>query len=162
MRNITYVDGDATRPLIAKGRNAVIPHVVNSEGGWGGGTMFTGAVSRRWLAPEHEYREWYRRQVNWEMGAVQMVPVEPRIVVANMLCQVGYKSEQNPHPLRYPALVVAWQEVVQYAKEENADLHFPKLGTARAGGDWDTISEIILQNTPDDVGLTCYRFVHTR
>ena len=157
MRDITYLEGDATRPLIRRGRNAVIAHVVNSCGGWGSGLgMFTGALSRRWPEPEHEYREWYARQRDWEMGAVLFVKVEPRIVVANMLCQHGYRRQDNPVPLKYPALAIAWDEVVHYAAEQRADVHFPKLGTVRAGGDWSIISEILQRDVPDGVNLFCY------
>jgi len=159
MQRIETRSGDACRPIIGRGRNAIIAHVVNDRGGWGRGNMFTGSISNRWPEPEHEYREWFNKQVDWEMGAVQFVRVDPRIVVANMLSQVGYKSDSNPCPLSYPALVLAWGEVVAYAQEHRADIHFPKFGAGLAGGDWDIISEIIERDTPSDVGLFCYTLV---
>ena len=90
------------------------------------------------------------------MGTVQFVPVDPRIVVANMLCQYGYKAADNPVPLKYPALAIAWDEVVHYAAENQADVHFPRIGTVRGGGDWSIICEILQRDVPDGVDLFCY------
>jgi len=157
MRTIVYREGDATQPLIARGRCAVIAHAVNHLGGWCNSCVLTGDISRRWPAVEREHRAWHRGQIDWEMGAVQFVPVDPRIVVATMLCLYGNKNDANLCPLRYPALVIAWQEVVEYALEQKADIHIPKLGAWRAGSDWSKICEILERDTPDDVGLFCYR-----
>ncbi len=154
MQKIQYRKGDASYPSVALDRRCIIPHIVNSAGKWGKG--FVKSLSARWDQPEKAYRDWFHNFKDFEMGAVQFVPIAPRWWVANMLCQVGVRSNQNPHPIRYPALVVAWNEVAQYALEHQADLHFPKIGAGLAGGDWEIISEIIERDTPDAVGLVCY------
>src|SRR4051794_40231059 len=93
MATIKYLIGDATQPQ-AKG-NKVIAHVCNDLGGWGKG--FVLAVSKRWDEPEAGYRAWHRdRSKNdFGLGAVQLVPVEPYIWVANMVAQRGMKTGSN-------------------------------------------------------------------
>ena len=81
---ITYLKGDATQPLpsIPNTGTRIITHVVNSAGGWGRG--FVVAISRRWDAPERDYRQWYRSKQGFALGAVRMVNVEPELWVANI------------------------------------------------------------------------------
>ena len=67
MNNIQYIKGDATQPT--GNGNKIIVHVCNDIGGWGKG--FVMALSKRWKAPEQEYRNWYVSQDGFELGAVQ-------------------------------------------------------------------------------------------
>jgi hypothetical protein len=51
---ITFLTGDATFP---EGDGPkLIAHIVNDRGGWGHG--FVVAISKRWKAPEKQYRDW--------------------------------------------------------------------------------------------------------
>src|SRR5262245_49475582 len=82
---IHYRVGDATRPEGSGAR--VIAHVCNDVGAWGAG--FVLAVSRRWKAPEEAYRRAFKEGGGLALGAVQFVPVEPDLTVANMVAQKG-------------------------------------------------------------------------
>lgn len=157
MQKIQYRKGDASYPSVALDRRCIIPHIVNARGKWGRG--FVTSLSARWPRAEQAYRDWHASQRDWEMGAVQFVPVAPRWFVANMLCMAALRGYGNPTPLSYPAFVVAWHEVVEYSELMKADLHFPKIGAGLAGGDWSKISEIIERDTPDVVGLFCYELL---
>lgn len=83
----TYIRGDTTAPSV-KGVK-IIAHVCNDIGGWGEG--FVLALSRRWSEPEAAYRAWHRGRASDDFapGAVQLVPVERYVQVANMIGRRG-------------------------------------------------------------------------
>src|SRR5690242_7451886 len=93
MSEITYIRGDATAPS-AKGVK-VIAHVCNDIGGWGKG--FVLALSRRWPEPEAAYRAWHRDRASndFGLGAVQVVPVDRYVWVANMIGQRGIRWDRG-------------------------------------------------------------------
>ena len=80
---VAYVIGDATAPSGAGPK--IIVHVCNDVGGWGRG--FVVSLSRRWLAPESDYRRWFREvgPEQFEIGRVQLVPFEDEVLVANLV-----------------------------------------------------------------------------
>ena len=80
-KDITYTKGDATRP--AGAGNKIIVHICNDIGGWGKG--FVMAVSKRWLEPEQQYRQWHQSKQNFALGEVQFVQVDLDTWVANMI-----------------------------------------------------------------------------
>lgn len=59
----------------------VITHICNDIGGWGKG--FVLALSKKWKMPEEAYRQWYKSQEEFTLGAVQFVNVENELYVAN-------------------------------------------------------------------------------
>jgi hypothetical protein len=85
MAAIHYHLGDATVPT-GEG-NKIIAHICNDIGCWGAG--FVVALSRRWAAPEEEFRRWHaeREQNDFALGAVQFVQVATDLLVANMIGQ---------------------------------------------------------------------------
>ena len=138
---ITYLKGDATSPQ-AKGVK-LICHVCNDLGGWGKG--FVLAVSRRWAAPEEEYRAWHagRSGNDFELGAVQFVQVEPYVWVANMIAQRGVKQGSSGPPIRYAALAECLRKVGDKALELGASVHMPRIGCGLAGGKWSEVEPLI-------------------
>src|SRR5947209_4653384 len=142
MATIKYVKGDATQPQ-ARG-NRIIAHVCNDLGGWGKG--FVLAVSKRWPGPEAAYRAWHRgRSKNdFGLGAVQLVQVEPYIRVANMVAQRGMKTGSNGPPIRYDALRACLEKLAFEAKGLGASVHMPRIGCGLAGGRWEQVEPIIL------------------
>lgn len=142
---ISYVCGDATQPQDGGGVR-IIAHCVNDQGCWGKG--FVIALSRRWAAPEREYRRWHRDaglpSLPFELGQVQMVGVAPSIFVANLIGQVGIhrKREELP-PVRYQALRQGLGRIAEHARRMNASVHMPRIGAGLAGGDWGVIARII-------------------
>ncbi|SMO55865.1 O-acetyl-ADP-ribose deacetylase (regulator of RNase III), contains Macro domain [Chryseobacterium rhizoplanae] len=141
MKIIQYVKGDATRPN-AEG-NIIIAHICNDIGGWGKG--FVLAVSKRWEAPEKEYRNWHRLRSknNFALGEIQLVQVEKYIYIANIIGQKGIKTGSNGVPVRYDAIEKALEKLSDEALQLNASIHMPRIGCGLAGGKWEEIEPII-------------------
>lgn len=139
MTKIKYTFGDATQPQ-GEGRK-MIAHVCNDIGAWGSG--FVLALSRRWSEPEAAYRELKLEELT--LGSVHIVPVEDDIVVANMIGQHNIRTqvEDGTPPIRYAALVHALEHINQICIAGNMSLHMPKIGSDRAGGNWEFISKLI-------------------
>jgi len=153
MKPITYLKGDATSPQ-AKGTKLIV-HVCNDLGGWGKG--FVLAVSKRWPEPEKEYRAWHRERAknNFGLGAVQFVQVKSDVWVANMIGQHGMKTGSSGPPVRYDAIQKCLAQVTQKAKEIDASVHMPRIGCGLAGGKWEKIEPIILQELSEQ-GVSAY------
>jgi O-acetyl-ADP-ribose deacetylase (regulator of RNase III) len=121
--DIVYVIGDSTRPQGTGAR--IIVHVCNDLGRWGKG--FVLALSARWAEPEARYREWSRGQAE----------------VPFALGQHGIRKAGNAPPIRYEAVRAGLATVAQFAQAHNATIHMPRIGTGLAGGDWESISQLI-------------------
>ena len=139
---INYTTGDATQPVGAG--NRIIVHICNDVGGWGRG--FVLALSNRWKEPEMKYREWATSKVNFELGEVQFVQVEPTIWVANLIGQRDTKpGKDGAPPVRYDAIRTGLAKVSAFAREISASVHMPRIGCGLAGGTWDNIEPCIEQ-----------------
>ncbi|SIS91750.1 O-acetyl-ADP-ribose deacetylase (regulator of RNase III), contains Macro domain [Chryseobacterium ureilyticum] len=141
MKTIQYIKGDATVPQ-TKGIK-IIAHICNDIGGWGKG--FVLAVSKRWEAPEKEYRNWhrFRSKNNFALGEIQIIQVEKYIYVANMIGQKGIKTGSNGVPVRYEAIEKCLETLSNEALSLNASIHMPRIGCGLAGGKWTEIEPII-------------------
>lgn len=167
-KSITYIKGDATLP-VGDGKKYIV-HVCNDIGGWGRG--FVLALSNKWESPEKKYREWNRNgfyelpdmsKCKFELGNIQVVPVEDNLSVINMIGQHGcYPTVVNGEkiqPIRYEALKECLHKVTKLAKANNVSVHMPMIGAGLAGGDW-TVIEGIINNTliQSGVDTTVYIF----
>ena len=157
---IRYVKGDATRPAGESPR--IIVHVCNDVGGWGKG--FVLALSKRWTAPEWEYRAWYRAKesedgIPFALGQVQLVQVEDRLWVANLIGQTGLDWAEERPPIRYEAIRDGLRRVREAAQDLDASVHMPRIGCGLAGGTWDEIGPIVEEELDAaGVGVTVYDF----
>lgn len=152
---INYIIGDATEPQ-GEGMK-IIPHVVNSGGGWGSG--FVLAVSKKWKQPEAAYRMWFKDKETFKLGETQIVPVDKDLVVANMIGQVMGYIDGLP-PVRYEAIREALKKVKNYCILNSASMHAPMFGSSLAGGDWKVIEQIIKEEIcAYDIPVTIYEFV---
>lgn len=157
---IEYVRGDATYPR--QDEVGLIIHICNDRGGWGRG--FVLALSKRWSAPETEYRRWHRTDLNsqgepFELGNIQCVQVSPSLSVINMIAQTGYgKNNRALHkssepdatpPIRYDALEKCLEKVAIIARELGASVHMPRIGCGLAGASWDLIEPIVVRQLSD-------------
>ena len=142
MTTTCLIKGDATRPR-AKG-NRIIAHVCDDLGGWGQG--FVLAVSKRWPGPLEAYRAWHRGRSgnDFDLGASQVVPVEPYIWVANLVAQRGMKTGSNGPPIRYESVRKCLGRLAAEALRLEASVHMPRIGCGLAGGRWDEIEPITL------------------
>ena len=158
MAELKYLEGDATYP-VGDGLK-VIPHVCNNIDKWGAG--FVLALNKRWTEPEFKYHQ--RNYQN--LGDIEIVPVENDIVVINMIGQHGVITD-NPlvPPIRYSAIITALEKVQKYCQMKKdmgveVSVHMPKIGSDRAGGDWELIEHIII-NTLVAEGTDVYVYVYT-
>lgn len=140
MPQIHYKTGDATLPR-GEGRS-IIAHICNDLGAWGKG--FVLAVSSRWATPESAYRDWFAQKTpRFELGAVQLVEVNERILVANMIAQHGIRGTKKAPPIRYDALRSCLESLAEDAVRLGASIHMPRIGCGLAGGKWEKIEPII-------------------
>jgi O-acetyl-ADP-ribose deacetylase (regulator of RNase III) len=157
MNKITYLKGDATSPQ-APG-NKIICHICNDVGGWGKG--FVLALSRRWKEPEWAYRDCYRGRAenDFTLGAVQVVYVESRLWVANMIAQRGMKQGSGGPPIRYGALAECLEQLGEKAIELEASVHMPRIGCGLAGGKWSEVEPLIEKHLCEkSIAVTVYDF----
>ncbi|MGZ0237088.1 macro domain-containing protein [Streptomyces sp. CPS1] len=143
MPEITFVRGDATTPS-GKGPK-IIAHVCNDIGGWGKG--FVLALSCRWPEPERAYRAWHRDRPHndFGLGAVQLVQVDPRTWVANMVGQRGIRTGGNGVPVRYDAIDTALTGLATHALALGASVHMPRIGCGLAGGKWSRVEPLVTE-----------------
>jgi O-acetyl-ADP-ribose deacetylase (regulator of RNase III) len=143
---LKYVTGDATDPQ-GDGIKFIV-HCCNNLGIWGAG--FVLAVSKRWPKAEAAYRTWdaecRARGETLPLGQVQLVEVEPDIWVFNLIGQegVGPKRDGTP-PINYHAIHQGLFIVENAAKIVGASVHMPRMGAGLAGGDWNRIEQIIVE-----------------
>ena len=151
--NLHYLKGDATQPQ-AEGIK-IIAHICNDVGGWGKG--FVMAISKRWKAPETEYRNWYKNRFNsnFQLGEIQIIQVEKELYVANMIAQRSLKGKSNAIPIRYEAVEKCLKKLAVEAEYLNASIHMPRIGCGLAGGKWENI-EPIIKNCLEPLNIETY------
>ena len=165
MTCISYIDGDATKPHGQD--NRLIIHCCNNEGGWGAG--FVLALNKKWASPLISYKRWSQqkqqlKQNNFKLGNIQIVPVADGIAVANMIGQhkCVTDSKGNP-PIRYKAIRKCLKKIAKYCKANNVSVHAPKFGADLAGGDWNVIEQIIIDELcKKNIPVTVYNFKPTQ
>jgi len=136
---LTYLTGDATAPA---DRPAVIAHICNDVGGWGAG--FVLALSAKWSEPERNYRAWHASGDGFDLGATQVVIVEPGLYVANMIAQHDVVATGGVPPIRYDALRTALLDLDEKVAPETT-VHMPRIGCGLAGGTWDRVVTLVAE-----------------
>jgi O-acetyl-ADP-ribose deacetylase (regulator of RNase III) len=140
---INYLTGDATLPIKTP---AIIAHICNSVGGWGSG--FVIAVTKRFgKGPENDYRNWYKNGPYFALGKIQLVPVQGKILVANMIAQKGVGGIK---PLDLTALETCLGTLYEITKDSVFTVHMPRIGCGLAGGTWEEVEPIILRTMTVD------------
>jgi hypothetical protein len=90
------------------------------------------------------------------LGAVQFVPAEAGVLVANMIGQHGYRPSSTP-PVRYEAIGSALATVADRALQRRASVHMPRIGCGLAGGRWELVEPLIVDKlTRRGVPVTVY------
>jgi O-acetyl-ADP-ribose deacetylase (regulator of RNase III) len=153
---IRFLAGDATAPADAGPK--MIVHVCNDLGKWGKG--FVLAISRRWKEPERVYKAAFAAETRPGLGDVQFVPVEPAVVVANLVGQHGVatRASKTP-PVRYDAIRDGLEKVAARARALGASVHMPRIGCGLAGGEWARVEPLIVETLcAADIAVTVYDF----
>ena len=100
-----------------------------------------------------------RATTDFGLGAVQFVPVEPYIWVANLVGQHGLKGSTKLPPIRYDAVEQGLAKVGEKALELGASVHMPRIGCGLAGGTWERIEPLIIKTLCEKgVPVTVYDF----
>lgn len=118
------------------------------------------AISNKWKEPEAEYRNWFASKDNFELGQVQFVQVEENLWVANLIGQHKiHKGANGEPPVRYEAIQQGMTQVAKKAIELGASVHMPRIGCGLAGGKWEKIEPILLEElTAQELETTVYDF----
>lgn len=160
---IKYTVGDATNPQ-GSGRK-IIAHVCNDVGAWGAG--FVLALSAEACYPEEEYRYWHWQKGHnlpaelvlnpFELGQIQFASFDkPDVFVCNMIAQAGIGHDNGP-AIRYEALRHCLRKLGTAAHAAQATVHMPRIGCGLAGGTWDQVQPIILQEiSANNIEVTVY------
>ena len=150
--DINYIQGDLFQNLPVINGRIYIPHIVNNLGAIGAG--FSNPLIRKWPQVRADYRAWFEGRLSdmpkFGLGEAQFIEVQtnPSIVVVNMVGQNGLISRANPHPIKYDALEKCLDAVGEHVENfvlagNEVEIHAPKFGSERAGGDWDQIEPLV-------------------
>jgi O-acetyl-ADP-ribose deacetylase (regulator of RNase III) len=154
--SVREVDGNALEPR-GSGRKLLVHVVPNTTNVWGG-RGFASELRRKfpdsWSRFRSETVGAHRAPL---LGDVFVAPISDDIVVAHMVAQHGIGPSKNQR-LRYSALSQCLQTVRERAKEMNATVHMPRIGTGHGGADWEVIRELIAEELVDKgIQTTVYR-----
>lgn len=154
---IRYLKGDVTAPA-DDGGVRVITHICNDVGGWGPKDhSVASAISKRWAAPEAEYRTQFVEGPGLKLGEVQLVDVGDKLWVANCIAQHLYRRPGNLHPFKYTAFEACCNFLVKSFVGKNASFHMPKVGCGLGGADWHTVEHIIQRTLIEaELAVTVY------
>lgn len=121
----------------------IIAHVVpDSSLAWGG-KGFAGTVKQRFPHVWHDFRnQALAHGTPLQLGSSFITRPDSDLSFFHMVAQRGYGPSSSPR-IRYTALETCLQQLADNAKEQNAAIQMPRIGTGYAGGDWEVISELI-------------------
>ena len=139
-----YHTGNAAIPLQSP---ILIIHIVNGQGKWGKGFIL--ALSKRYSEAEKSYLSWSKDLQAFELGNVDFYQVDPfeKVYMGNMLAQEYIKRnkyDQNQY-LSYENLKKCLSKVADFALVNRLSVQCPLIGSGLAGGDWNLISEILIE-----------------
>ena len=139
-RIIRYVHGNILEPK--NGGDRIICQMVNDKAmKWGGGVARQ-VASKFPDAEAHYSKEILQVPRSERLGRVVFSHLNPKLQIASIVAQQGFGRSLFPR-IRYSALERGLEQVAQRAIESNASVHMPRIGTGVAGGEWDTVQEMI-------------------
>jgi len=134
------IKGDATRPRGSGPR--ILAHNINDKAmSWGFG--FAGAIATKWPKAEKSFREKvFKDKAMLRLGNTFNTEVEEQLWTFQMVCQHGYGRSSTTR-LRYSALKTCLDELARFAREREATVHMPRLGTGYGGANWEIVADLI-------------------
>jgi O-acetyl-ADP-ribose deacetylase (regulator of RNase III) len=154
VQGIRIVRGDATRPV--RDGPVIIAHVVNDVARRWGGHGFASSLGRRLRSAREDYAAWAGEAGHRQLGAVHVAEVEDGLWVASMVAQAGYGESKRPR-LRLPALRDCLEALAGAARERDASVHMPPIGTGQGATPWPRVRDLILEELVErDVSVTVY------
>lgn len=115
-----------------------VAHQVNARGAFGKG--FAASLARAFPEARQAYLRAHRKH-GWQLGQILPIQVGPDRWVIHVCGQDDYGSG-GPHT-DYQALREGLQKVYQFTEKRNLRVALPRLGSGRAGGDWEPVRSII-------------------
>jgi hypothetical protein len=144
------------------GSSIIIPHVCNNINVFDGG--FAAALADKYPETKVNYHLLGVSFLKNNLGYTQFIEVfnnqnyGHKLIIANMIAQNGLKKHNNNRPLNYIALSKCMLSVSLYVKAmqiKNKEytgkwtIHCPKFGSGLAGGNWNFISDLIVDAWKD-------------
>jgi len=166
---INYTVGDLMDTKPVGNKSVIIAHCCNNKGGWGSGVVL--AISKKWKLPEQSYRRWASgdrtpflsqdvkndSMPKFQLGNIQVVEVEDKIHVANMIAQHDVCFYGDIPPIRYDRLRQCFNKLAKAAKELDAYVALPRLGCGLAGGSWAVVEGLIKETlVPKGIKVIVY------
>jgi Zn-dependent peptidase ImmA (M78 family)/O-acetyl-ADP-ribose deacetylase (regulator of RNase III) len=137
------VRGDASEPFGVEPK--LLLQVVNDQAlVWGGG--FAKQARKKWPKAQSDFRRWAYDRRNLKLGNIHSVRVRDDLTLVSLICQRGFGASMSGPRLRYGSLFSALEKVGELAKQKNAAVHMPRIGTGEAGGSWNLIEGIIRES----------------
>lgn len=151
LKPISILNGNILEPR--NGGQKIICQLVNDKAvTWGGGVARK--MAGRFPDAEEQFKERiFHLSRSERLGRVIFSKASDEITVASLIAQEGYGPSLFPR-IRYTALKHCLEVVTQRAKEIDASIHMPRIGTGSAGGDWGTVEEML-----DDIMVRAGVFV---
>jgi O-acetyl-ADP-ribose deacetylase (regulator of RNase III) len=144
---LRYVRGDASQPR--HDGPAVIAHVVNDRAQRWGGRGFAVSLMQRFPDARDRYADW-GAQSQSPLGAVHLAEAGEGLWIASLVAQSGYGDSPSPRPrVRLAALRDCLQTLAEMARERDATVHMPLIGTGQGGTPWPRIRDLVLEELAD-------------
>lgn len=157
---ITCIRGDATQPR--SGRSRLLLQLVNDAAfTWGAG--FAAAVRRRWPLAQKAFTEAVQHdRALLKLGRIVPFQLRPDLTLVSLIAQRGYGDSPRPR-IRYAALQKSLEQVCGIAKQTDATVHMPRIGTGEARGAWPVVEELIRETLlRNGIGVIVYDLPVTR
>ncbi|HEX3692660.1 MAG TPA: ImmA/IrrE family metallo-endopeptidase [Solirubrobacteraceae bacterium] len=143
---LRYVRGDASEPRV-QGKT-ILAHIVNNEARSWGGHGLASQLARHYPDAYEEYRRWASASGQRTLGAVHLTRVDGQLRIASLVAQAGY-GEARKSRLRLRALRLALEALAVEAREEQAQVHMPLIGTGQGGMQWPAVRDLVLEELCD-------------
>lgn len=142
MNNMKIIEGD-----ILDITDGIICHQVNCLGVFNKG--LAKQIRQKYPKVYQQYID-YHHKYGWELGDIQVVHISKTLSVCNIAGQI--KCGNGLHT-NYEAVRNALEGLNKiYVEDTNQDVYIPyKMGCGLAGGNWNTVSEIIEETIPDAI-----------
>lgn len=139
-RLIRFVHGNVLEPK-NDGMKIVCQMVNDRAIKWGGGVARK--FGRKYPDAEAQFsREIMSVPKSQRLGRTIFAQAETELKIASIVAQEGFGPSLFPR-IRYSALAEGLKKVAHHAREIDASIHMRRIGAGAAGGDWDTIQEMI-------------------
>jgi O-acetyl-ADP-ribose deacetylase (regulator of RNase III) len=141
------IRGDALEPAGIGPK--LIAHVIpNVRAMWGGGG-FASAVRKKYP----QVFEDFKRQISatpgeLPLGEVFASKLNKDLVVVHMVAQRGI-GDRGPQRLRLSALATCLTKVGSLARDLDASVHMPRIGTGHGGANWTMVREMVVSELSD-------------